>query len=142
MRLKNKLQTPAPAGKKPRRRFSPAAFLQGIRPHPGVEAPGNGSRCHTATGEAGPAKAGAKAGNESSTKVRPKSRGKACGERGGEDTGTWRTAESAVPSGIRTGKGCPCRIFRHACRDRIRGQGFYHVLKCNCYGTARLGAVK
>ena len=24
MRLKNKLQTPAPAGKKPRRRFSPA----------------------------------------------------------------------------------------------------------------------
>ena len=71
-----------------------------------------------------------------------KSRDKACGKRHGEGTGTWRTAENAIPSGIRTGKSCPCRIFRHTCRDRIHGQGFYHVLKRNCYGTARSGAVK
>ena len=107
-----------------------------------MEAPGNGGRCRTGTDEAGPVKAGTKIDNENSIKACPKSRDKACGKRCGESTGTWRTAESAGPSGIRAGKGCPCRIFRHACRDRICGQGFHHVLKCNCYGTARFGAVK
>ena len=87
------------------------------------------------TSKAGPAKAGTKTDSESSIKARPKSRDKACGKRGGEGTGTWRTAESAIPSGIWAGKGCPCR-------NRICGQGFHHVLKQNCYGTARSGAVK
>ena len=63
-------------------------------------------------------------------------------KRNGKSTSARRTAESGIPSGIRTGKGRPCRILRHSCRNYIYGQGFHHVLKPDRYGTARFRAAK
>ena len=118
----------------------PAALLQGIRPYPGVETPGNGSRRTGTSGKTGATEGNDKTGRKNSTKKCSQNRNKTRRKRNCENTGVRHTAENTKSPGIRTGK--VCRIFRHPCRDCICGQRFHHVLKPDCYGTARFRAVK